>query len=163
MVGRGAFTCAAVFAALVPAAHGATAGGRATTVAPPAPGIWKLTGDLDATFTVTSGVYVTGFHGTITSTAETSCRTGTVRLPGRLKISHLTGSYYNKPYNEYAVGQSTPSSGPQAVAAKVTLAGHTYKGQIVLSFLSRGAADIWYTTAGVNGGACELESDVHRG
>ena len=115
---------------------------------PPALGIWrsqKLGNDsiqgaeLTGSFTVTAGEYVTDLHGTLTANAETSCGTGTIKVPGKIKIIHGSGSDEYGNYNLYAVGVINVDADPIVQPDRVTLLhnGKKVTGSVQVSFVLR--------------------------
>jgi len=150
--------------AMSPGELAAAAGAHAATAKPPAPatGPWRITAfpaafhtdELHGTFTITANHYVTGFQGTIQSSASPACGTGTVSVTGEQKINYKKGSYY-------FVGPST--SKPDTVS--VVHAGTKIKGKFGIEFAtpaairSRGA----YDGGGLIYGACQLPFAVAAG
>jgi hypothetical protein len=138
----------------------------ATTVLPPALGIWrsqKLGNDsiqgaeLTGSFTVTAGEYVTDLHGTLTASAETSCGTGTIKVPGKIKIIHGAGSDEYGNYNLYAVGVINADADPIVQPDRVSLLhnGKKVTGSLQLSFVwppQKGTS----TGGEINYGDCSL-------
>ena len=157
---------------LVAASASAAQGARlAATLTSPRVGQWKTSGGsaaaLAGTFTVTRAGYVTKLQGVITPSAETSCGTGKITVPGRLKIFDASGTSAFGAYNEYVVGLNEPSSTPviQPMQVVLTHDGHRVNGRIDIVFPHAkflGSAEITYTTSGPNGGGCDLQFDVTK-
>jgi hypothetical protein len=139
----------------------------ATAVLPPALGIWKSEklgngpiqgAELAGTFTVIAGEYVTDFHGTITASAETSCGTGKITVPGRMKIVHGSGQDSYGAYNLYAAGVINADADPIVQPQRLVLThnGKRITGSVEVSFVwppQKGTT----TGAEINYGACSLE------
>jgi len=136
-------------------------------VLPPALGIWKSQklgndsiqgNELIGSFTVTAGEYVTNLHGTLTASAETSCGTGTIKVPGKIKIIHGAGSDEYGNYNLYAVGVINPDADPIVQPDRLALLhnGKKLTGSVQLTFVwppqkgTRTGGEIDY-------GSCSLE------
>lgn len=108
-------------------------------------------------FTVISGEYVTNLHGKLTNNVESSCGTGTITVPGKIKIIHGTGQDSYGPFNLYAAGTINPSRDPivQPLRMVVIHNGKRVTGSVELSF-------VWppkkgYLTGGeIDYGACSV-------
>jgi hypothetical protein len=139
----------------------------ATAVLPPAPGIWKSEklgsgpgqgAEMTGTFTVAAAGYVTALHGTITSFAETSCGTGSIAVPGKLKIIHGTGEDSYGAYNLYAAGVINADADPIVQPERLVLLhkGKRVTGSVEVSFVwppQKGTS----TGAEINYGSCSLQ------
>lgn len=113
---------------------------------------------MTGSFTVIAGQYVTDLHGTITANAETSCGTGTITVPGKIKIVHGTGEDSYGAYNVYAAGLIDPSADPIVQPQRLVLLhnGKRLTGSVEVSFVwppEKGGS----TGAEINYGTCSLE------
>jgi hypothetical protein len=128
-----------------------------------APGIptgnWRTTGELKATFAVTSSGALKNLHGTVGTGAETGCGTGKIALVGsaKLRLQSTTPP-------EWAVG--TIGDGARPVAVTLQHNGARVKGLFDLVVKRGYAGDIYYdkvaSNEGVNGYDCDLQFDVAK-
>ena len=137
--------------ALVPAtAVAATAMARGQ----PKSGTYGVKGDLKGSVKI-HGTQITGFHGTLTKTAELPCGTGTISVLGTLKLVHFTGQRAEGSYNFWGIGHNQPSADfVQPVRVKIDHNGKAVSGSLDLRIGRRGAGDIYY-----NHNTCDLEID----
>ena len=113
---------------------------------------------MTGSFTVTAGEYVTDLHGTLTASAETSCGTGTIKVPGEIKIIHGAGSDEYGNYNLYAVGVINPDADPIVQPDRLALLhnGKKLTGSVQLTFVwppQKGTS----TGGEISYGSCSLE------
>jgi hypothetical protein len=113
---------------------------------------------MTGSFTVIAGEYLTGLHGKITTSAETSCGTGTITVPGEIKIIHATGEDSYGAYNLYAAGVVNTQADPivQPLRTVIIHNGKRVTGGVEASF-------VWPPKKGtmtggeITYGSCELD------
>jgi hypothetical protein len=112
---------------------------------------------MTGSFTVIAGEFVTNLHGKLTNSVETSCGTGTIAVPGKIKIIHGTGEDSYGPFDLYAAGTINTTRDPivQPLRMVVIHNGKRVTGSVELSF-------VWppkkgYLTGGeINYGNCSV-------
>ena len=135
-------------AAVVPAAAFASA---------PKSGTYHFKGDLTGTFVV-RGQRVTGFHGRITSSAESACGTGTVAASEALTETHFVGENVDGgSYNLWGVGRNHSGGDPiySPIKASFGHAGKRVTGSIDFGIAHGQGGDLYY-----DHGACDLQFTV---
>ncbi|HEX4521367.1 MAG TPA: hypothetical protein VH063_17470 [Gaiellaceae bacterium] len=137
---RFALVCVVVTAAIavVPASMAA---GTRSAGSPPVAGAWKLHSANNGApevksgaFTITSHLFVSGFHLTLGPGAETPCGTGsiTVKVLGQQQLNRDPSNDLGGPTNEYAV--SSPTNVITPVKVQVVVNGKHESGAIEIAF-----------------------------